>query len=536
MFSMAFSPPPPLTPTPPSAEAPNGLAHPERQRHTWSEFGLWLRPYLWSTAGVVLATLVGIGLTDLAPVPNVSMLYLLAVVFSAARFGIWPALLASGLSFLAYNFFFSEPRYTFSVTEPHELLSLLTFLIVALLISAIAGQAKLQANKAAGRAQAAQRLYEFAKRLSGTSDPQAVLDATVIQVYRDLSRATVILLAEGDLLTVKAACPPEYEIDPDTLSVAHHAYSNTALTSAGPRRPSTVPWLFLPLRTPERTLGLIGVAHTLAEGPLEPEIITFLQTVAELTSTAFERARLGQEISTARTAAETERMRNILLSSISHDFRTPLASVLGAATSLIDYGAKLPETARRDLLVQVKDEAEHLDGMVRNLLALTRVEAHALEMHKDWVDVRELFDHTAAVARRRGATQTFEVNVEKELPFVPADPTLLDQVVGNLVGNATRYAGPKARVTLEAKRSGGDVLLSVTDDGPGIPSTILPHVFDRFVRGPTLGDGGQSTGLGLAIAKGIVEAHQGTIWAGSPVEGGRGTRITVRLPLAEKLR
>src|SRR5215207_8567664 len=536
MFSMAFSPPPPLTPTPSSAEAPNGLAHPERQRHTWSAFRLRLRPYLWSSAGVVLATLVGIDLTDLAPVPNVSMLYLLAVVFSAARFGIWPALLASGLSFLAYNFFFSEPRYTFSVAEPHELLSLLTFLIVALLISAIAGQAKLQANKAAERAQAAQRRYEFAKRLSGTSDPQTVLDATVIQVYRDLSRATVILLAEGDLLTVKAACPPEHEIDPDTLSVAHHAYSNTALTSAGPRRPSTVPWLFLPLRTPERPLGLIGVAHAPNEGPLEPEVMTFLQTLAELASTAFERARLGQEISTARTAAETERMRNILLSSISHDFRTPLASVLGATTSLIDYGAKLPETARRDLLVQVKDEAEHLDGMVRNLLALTRVEAHALEMHKDWVDVRELFDHTAAVARRRGATQTFEVNVEKELPFVPADPTLLDQVVGNLVGNATRYAGPKARVTLEAKRSGGDVLLSVTDDGPGIPSTILPHVFERFVRGPTLGDGGQSTGLGLAIAKGIVEAHQGTIWAGSPVEGGRGTRITVRLPLAEQLR
>src|SRR5215204_4092651 len=249
MFSMAFSPPPPLSPTPPCPEAPSGPVPSLLQRHIWSAFGLWLRPYLWSTAGVVLATLVGIGLTDLAPVPNVSMLYLLAVVFSAARFGIWPALLASGLSFLAYNFFFSEPRYTFSVTEPHELLSLLTFLIVALLISAMAGRAKLQANKAAERAQAAQRLYEFAKRLSGTSDPQTVLDATVIQVYRHLSRATVILLAEGDLLTVKAACPPEHEIDPDALSVAHHAHANTAPTGPGPAGSSAVPWLFLPLRT-----------------------------------------------------------------------------------------------------------------------------------------------------------------------------------------------------------------------------------------------------------------------------------------------
>jgi len=164
---------------------------------------------------------------------------------------------------------------------------------------------------------------------------------------------------------------------------------------------------------------------------------------------------------------------------------------------------------------------------------MTRVEAHALEVNKDWVDVRELFDRTAAVARRRGATQTFEVIVANDLPFVPADPTLLDQVLTNLVGNAMRYAGPNAHVTLEAKRDGADVLLSVTDDGPGMSSNIRPRAFDRFVHAPTRGDGGQSTGLGLAIAKGIVEAHQGTISAESPIEGGRGTRITVRLPLME---
>src|SRR5215203_833472 len=234
MFSMAFSPPPPLTPTPPSAEPPSGPVPSPLQRHTWSAFGLRLRPYLWSSAGVVLATLVGIGLTAVAPVPNVSMLYLLAVVFSAARFGIWPALLASGLSFLAYDFVFIEPYYSFSVTQPHELLSLLTFLVIALLTSTIAGQAKLQAAKAAESAQVAQRLYEFAKRLSGMSDPQAVLDGAVIQVHRNVSRTAVILLAEGDHLTVRAACPRGQALDPDALTAAHHAYSNTAPTSAGP--------------------------------------------------------------------------------------------------------------------------------------------------------------------------------------------------------------------------------------------------------------------------------------------------------------
>ena len=189
--------------------------------------------------------------------------------------------------------------------------------------------------------------------------------------------------------------PPEHAFGPDALSVAQRAYARGEPTGAEPAG-TVAPYVlaFSPLRQ-ERTIGVIGVAPMADEGSLEPEAMTLLQTLAELTSTALERARLGQEISSARTAAETERMRNILLSSISHDFRTPLASVLGAATSLIDYGAKLPETARRDLLVQVKDEAEHLDGMVRNLLAMTRVEAHALEINKDWVDIRELFDHTA---------------------------------------------------------------------------------------------------------------------------------------------
>ena len=327
-----------------------------------------------------------------------------------------------------------------------------------------------------------------------------------------------------------AAWPPERDLGPDALSAAQRAFARGEPAGSepgmAPREAPRESWLFLPLGQ-ERTIGVIGIAPMADEGSLDPEAMTLLQTLAELTSTALERARLGQEISTTRTAAETERMRNILLSSVSHDFRTPLATVLGAATSLIDYGAKLPEAARRDLLVQVKDEAEHLDGLVRNLLAMTRVEAHALEIIKDWVDIRELFDRTAVLARRRGATQTFEVIVATDLPFIPADPTLLGQVLTNLVGNAMRYAGPSAHVTLEAKRDGAGVLLSVTDDGPGIPSDILPRAFDRFVHSPTRGDGGQSTGLGLAIAKGIVEAHQGAIRprARPSADAGHGSRF-----------
>lgn len=351
--------------------------------------------YVWTVAAVTLATVAGLALTRVVALPNVSMVFLLAVLFAAARFGLRPALFASALSFLSYNFFFIEPLHSFSVTQPHELLGLFVLLAVAVLTSAIAGRARDQAR------------------------------------------------------------------------------------------------------------------------------------------TALERARLAEEVNVVRATAEAERVRNTLLASVSHDFRTPLASILGAATSLIDYGALLPEHARRDLLAQVKDEAEHLDGMVRNLLAMTRVEAGALEINRDWIDVRELFDRAVAIAKRRGAMQSFEVAVAPKLPFVPADQTLLDQVLSNLIGNATRYAGQHARVTLSAEVAQGAVRLSVADDGPGIPAVVLPHVFEKFVRArQNGGDAGEGSGLGLAIAKGIVEAHGGSISAQSPVAQGRGTCITVSLPLA----
>jgi K+-sensing histidine kinase KdpD len=359
----------------------------------------WAPRYAWTVGAVALATLAGLALTAVVPLPNVSMVFLFAVLFAAARFGLWLALLASVLSFLAYNFFFIEPVHTFSVAEPHELLALFVLLAVAVLTSAIAGRARDQAR------------------------------------------------------------------------------------------------------------------------------------------TALERARLAEEVNAVRAAADAERVRNTLLASVSHDFRTPLASILGAATSLIEYGARLPEHARRDLLVQVKDEAEHLDGMVRNLLAMTRVEAGGLEINRDWIDIRELFDRAVALAKRRGATQSFEVAVEPGLPFAPADPILLDQVLANLIGNATRYAGPTTRIVLRASAGPDAIVLSVADDGPGIAPEMLPHVFEKFVRAPRRGgDAGEGSGLGLAIAKGIVDAHHGSIAVVSPAANGRGARFEIRLPVLEEPR
>jgi two-component system sensor histidine kinase KdpD len=268
-------------------------------------------PYVWSTGAVVIAAGIGLALIALVPLPNVSMVFLLAVLFSAARFGIWPALFSSGLSFLAYNYFFIAPRQSLSVAEPHELLALFVFLAAAVLTSAIAGRARDQARRAAERAVASRRLYKFARRLSALADTQSVLDHAAIQAHDDLRRPCLILLREGDSLAVLAAWPPEDRLDPDALSAANLALTNGETTGAGTTLCPTVPWLFLPLRTPDGAVGVIGLAQA-DDAPLEPMARTLFETLAELTATALERARLGQEVSAARTAAEAERIRNTL--------------------------------------------------------------------------------------------------------------------------------------------------------------------------------------------------------------------------------
>ena len=311
-----------------------------------------------------------------------------------------------------------------------------------------------------------------------------------------LSRPVAILLPQGDTLELAASWPPEDQLDTASASAARWAYEKDEAAGAGTDTLPSARWLFLPLRTVPGRVGVMGVA--LDGAALDPEIRTLVETVAELTAAALERARLAREIVAANTAAETERVRNTLLASISHDFRTPLASILGAATSLIDYGARLPEPARRDLLDQVKDEAEHLDRMVRNLLSMTRVEAGALELRRDWVDVREAFDRVVALARRREQRRPSGSMSSRSCPsFGPIPPCSIRRwPTSSATPSATRDR--MRRWTSQLDDNGGEVVLSVTDDGPGISPALLPKVFEKFARGRARdGDGGEGTGLGL---------------------------------------
>jgi two-component system sensor histidine kinase KdpD len=485
---------------------------------------------------VAIAVTTGHALTQITTFPNISMIFLMAVVFAAVTFGTWPAVYASILSFLAYNFFFIEPLYTFTVAKPHELFALFVFLMISVVTSTLAGRIREQAQMAVGRMRATRRLYEFTRRLSSVAGFDEIPEAAVAEIHSSLARPALVLLEQNGELELRAAWPPEELLDPAAMTAARWALAHNEPAGANTATLPAVPWYFLPLRTARASFGAIGVGAGDGAASLDPEARGLFATLAEQTAAALDRASLAREMVSARTAAETERVRNTLLASISHDFRTPLASILGSATSVLEYGDKLDAKARSDLLAQIRDEAQGLDGMVRNMLAMTRIDAGALELRRDWVDLREILERVTSAARRRGATQTIEVRLSEDLPAVSADAKLIEQAIGNALANAITHTPAETHIVLDGNSASDAVTIRVTDDGPGIPADVLPHVFEKFVHvgaGANLADGGESTGLGLTIARGIMEAHGGTVAAESPVAKGHGTRLTFSFPRGE---
>lgn len=491
--------------------------------------------FLNATLAVVAALAVGEVLTKITPIPNLSIVFLLAVLVTAMSFGIWPAIYASVLSFLVYNFFFIPPLYTFTIAEPYELLALVIFLAVAVISSALAGRVREQARISANRMRAMRRLYEFTRRLSGLATLDGVAEGAASEIHASLGRPVVVLLAKNDDVALTAAWPPEDTLDAAAMTAARWAFSRLEPAGTDTGTLPIIPWYFVPLRIGTKTLGVVGVGKEKKDAaPLDSEARALLDTLVEQTAAALERASLAREMVSAKTATETERVRNTLLASVSHDFRTPLSSILGSATSLIDYGDKLDQAAKKDLLGQIKKEAEDLDVMVRNLLAITRIDAGALELRRDWIDLREVAERVASDARRHGARQQIEINLPNDLPLVRADATLAEQAIGNVVANAVMHTPPETHVQIDASITPDTIVLRITDDGPGIPAEGLPRIFEKFVKGtepgPFAADGNQGTGLGLAIAKGIMEAHGGTITGESPVQNGRGARFVMAFP------
>ncbi|MGY6283824.1 ATP-binding protein [Methylorubrum extorquens] len=487
-----------------------------------------------SYALALLVTGAGLGLALLLEpstgVENADLMLLTAVVAVAVRWGLGPSLAAVVAASLSYNFFFLPPVYTFTIADPTNVAAFLLFTLVAVLVSNLAARARLSAVVSQGRAKATERLFGFSRKLAACGTLDDVLWATSAQVAAMLRVRVVLLLPDAQTVAVRAGYPPEDMLDEADLAAAQWAFDNERPAGRGADTLPGAKRLFLPMRTGRGTIGVIGLDAD-GTGPiLTPEGRRLLDALADMGALALERVRLVEDLDRAERAAETDRLARALLTSISHDLRTPLASVLGAASTLRDLEGALPVESKAELLTTIIEESERLNRFIVNLLDMTRLEAGAVAPNLAPQDVAETIDTALRRTQKILAGHRVAVEIAPDLPTLRLDPVLFEQVLVNLLDNAAKYAPEGSTVTLRARQDGRTVRIEVLDEGFGLPEADVERVFDKFYRVQKSDRVRAGTGLGLAISRGFVEAMGGTVTAGNRRDR-LGAAFTVMLPV-----
>ncbi|MBO3761624.1 sensor histidine kinase KdpD [Ciceribacter sp. L1K22] len=482
---------------------------------------------------VTLTALIGKGIDLFVDLPNISLLFLLAVLGASVVGGYASAFLAALLSALAYNFFFIDPRHTFTIAAPHEVFALFVFLAVAIIAGGLASRIREQAAVARIRATALQSLYDFSRKLASTAKGEDAIWLAVSQLQASLKRRVVLLLPRKGDLAVAAAWPPDTELDVTDLTAARWTHDKREPAGHGTGTLPNSRFEFRPLLGPHGIVGVCGIEHPGERLDLNAE--RSLTAILDQTAIALDRARLADETVEQAARLEGERYREALLSSISHDLRTPLATITGAVTGLRQLGERMTPENRDDLLQSIEEESGRMSRFVANLLDMTRIEAGTLKPKQDWVDVADVVQSAVERTRKHAPGRIVETGIAADLPLIRGDSVLIGQVLFNLLDNAVKYGGDEP-INVYARRDGKDVLISVTDQGKGIPPEDLDRIFEKFYRRGKPDGRAPGTGLGLSIARGFVESMGGRIHAESPALKKRGTRIVMHFPAGNETR
>jgi two-component system sensor histidine kinase KdpD len=440
------------------------------------------KPYIAALAVVALALGAATLLRPIFGIENVDLMFLTAVVGVAVRFGLWPSLLASVVASLSYNFFFLPPVYTLTITDPTNVAAFFFFMLIAILVSNVAARVRTQAVSAFGRVRTTESLYAFSRKLAGTAALDDVLWASAYQIALMLKVRVVLLLPEQGVITVKAGYPPEDELDKADLAAANWAWSNDRPAGRGSETLPGAKRLFLPMRTGRGPIGVIGIDDDRTGPLLTPDQRRLLDALVDQSALAIERVQLVEDMDRAERNVESDRLRQALLTSISHDLKTPLASVLGAASTLRDLSPKLSEAEKADLLGTVIDESERLNRFIANLLDMTKLESGAVVPNATLQDLAEIVGSALRRAGKILSRHRVALDLAPNLPMLELDAVLFEQVLFNLLDNAAKYAPDDTTITIRAMRDADSVSLQVTDEGAGIPPADLEHVFDKFYR------------------------------------------------------
>ena len=486
----------------------------------------WLQ-HLGVAAIVAAATGVAALMDHYTDNANLAMIFMVAVLLSGLAYGLWPALTAAALSAFIYNFFFLEPRLTVFIGHPTDVLTFGVFFAAAVVTGWLTGRVRDQTFAVSRRASAVAALLVASRRLSATSDQAAAAQALADQLSATAAGAAVVLTPSGDDIALTAASPPLEALTSLDLAAARWAWEKGEPAGAGTGTLPNAAWTFRPLQGAKARAGVAGVEPRAVKGE---EDARFIGALLDQGAVALERAEFAAQAADATALRRSDRLRSALLNSVSHDLRTPLSTVLGAVTTLIDYGKSLDKAVQRDLMLSIREEAEKLNRYVGDLLDMTRLEGGALVTRREWVDIRDVLRAAVGQVSRRLEDRKVERDFPPELTMVKADPSLLEQALVNILENAVAYSPDGSRIEVAAYEDRANVVISIEDEGRGIPTAELEGVFEKFRRMEEASDRGKGAGLGLAISKGFVEAMGGRIAAASPIHDGRGTRILISLP------
>jgi two-component system sensor histidine kinase KdpD len=465
-----------------------------------------------------LATVAGVAIDAHVSLPNIPLVYVVPVMVAAARHGLVPSLWVSGLSVLAYNFFFLPPLYHFTIADPANVVALFFFMFVAVLASALGTRIRAQAEAARREARTNAELYAFSRKIAGVIELDDLLWIIVTQLARLLKAEVAVLMpetgtSESGKLALRAAFPPDSAFTDADVAAAGRSWDAERPTGRGTDTLPGAPWLFLPIRTNRSAIAVIGVLQAAEASDLTSSHRQLLEAVGHQAAVALERVALASDIDQTRLGAERERLRSALLTSISHDLRTPLASIHGALSSLLSYGERYDKATCEELLGTALSEAARLDRFVGNLLDMTRLDAGAIVPKREAVEVGDLVSTTLRRATPLLANHVVVSTIAPDLPALSLDFVLAEQALFNILDNAAKYAPPGGHIGIEARRADGRVEIVVRDEGSGIDPASLGRLFDKFYRADDGDRRRAGTGLGLAIAKGFVEVQGGAVAA-----------------------
>jgi two-component system, OmpR family, sensor histidine kinase KdpD len=489
---------------------------------------------------LVLATFLAFLMYPYFDLPNLIMVYLLGVMATAIQCGRGPAILNSLFSVLAFDFFFVPPRWTFTVEEAKYIVTFAVMFVTAMVISYLGTLIKRQAEAARLQERQTAAMSALSGELAGTRGVENVLQVSVKHISEIFQCDVVALLpdANGKLHLAAGDLASVFHQDiVKELGVAQGAYDDGQMAGWGTQTMPDSPILSVPLKAADATLGVIALRprDPQSESWLLPEQLRhrLLESLAKQVALAFEVERLQKSALESQVVMETERLRSSLLGSVTHDFQTPLAAIMGSASSLLDLQSKIDPIQTQEMLSNIYDEAESLSRLVNNLLDIARLQAGSLRLHKELQPLEEVVGAALNRLEKRLSGRPIATSLPADLPMVPLDASLAEHIFLNLLENSLKYTPPGSPLAIAAVQKDHEIEVEVADLGPGFPPEDLEKIFEMYYRGPE--DNGQKGyGLGLAICRAIVQAHGGRIWAANRPGGGAAIRFTFPLQVQDR--